>query len=73
MPKNYINPEYVERTNDTSLIINYIETTNDLLERILDKPSDFYVDSTKLSESTANSDDIASGDLLEKYERGWAL
>ena len=73
MPRNYINPEYVERTNDTSLIINYIETTNDLLERILDKPSDFYVDSRKLSESTANSDDVASGDLLEKYERGWAL
>lgn len=67
-----INTDYISQIDSYSFYEEYLSNMVSLLERILDKPSDLYVDSRKISESTANSDDVASGDLLEKLERGWA-
>lgn len=67
-----LNTSYVEQSVGTSYTDEYLDRAVGLLERILDKPSDTYLDGKKISESTAQTDDIASGDLLEKLERGWA-
>ena len=67
-----LNTNYVEQSVGTSYTDEYLDRAVSLLERILDKPSDTYLDGRKISESTAQTDDIASGDLLEKLERGWA-
>lgn len=67
-----LNTSYVEQSVGTSYTDEYLDRVVGLLERILDKPSDTYLDGKKISESTAQTDDIASGDLLEKLERGWA-
>lgn len=67
-----LNTNYVEQSVGTSYTDEYLDRAVGLLERILDKPSDTYLDGRKISESTAQTDDIASGDLLEKLERGWA-
>lgn len=67
-----LNTNYVEQSVGTSYTDEYLDRAVSLLERILDKPSDTYLDGRKISESTAQTDDVASGDLLEKLERGWA-
>lgn len=67
-----LNTNYVEQSIGTSYTDEYLDRAVGLLERILDKPSDTYLDGKKVSEATAQSDDVASGDLLEKLERGWA-
>lgn len=67
-----LNTSYVDQAMETSYTDEYLDRAVGLLERILDKPSDTYLDGRKISESTATTDDIASGELLEKLERGWA-
>lgn len=68
-----INTDYINQTSmSSSYSEEYLANAVDLLERILEKPSDIYMDGKKVSEATASSDDVAGGDLLEKLERGWA-
>lgn len=67
-----INTDYIDQSLNTSYSDEYLANAVDLLERILQKPSDTYLNGRKISEATASSDDMASGDLLEKLERGWA-
>lgn len=67
-----INADYISQIGNSYYGEEYLSSMVSLLERILDKPSDTYLDGRKISESTAQTDDIASGDLLEKLERGWA-
>ena len=50
-----------------------LEKQIELLEKIYSKPSDFYVDGRKISKSLASYDDVESGNILEKLERGWAV
>lgn len=68
-----INTDYLGQAMSSSYGEEYLASAVNLLERILDKPSDTYLDGRKISEATASSDDKASGDLLEKLERGWAI
>ena len=67
-----INNNYMTKL-DNAFENDYLSSVVNLLERILAKPTDFYVDGRKLSEITATTDDVASGNLLEKVERGWAI
>lgn len=68
-----INTDYINQTSSVaSYSEEYLASAVNLLERILEKPSDVYMDGKKVSEATASSDDVAGGDLLEKLERGWA-
>ena len=68
-----INTDYINQTSSVSSYSEeYLANAVDLLERILEKSSDVYMDGKKVSEATASSDDVAGGDLLEKLERGWA-
>lgn len=68
-----INTDYINQTSSVaSYSEEYLASAVNLLERILEKPSDIYMDGKKVSEATASSDDVAGGDLLEKLERGWA-
>jgi len=68
-----LNNNYIEQVTNVSGIEEILSRCVELLESILYKPSDFYVDGQRISEATASSDDVASGELLEKIERGWAV
>lgn len=68
-----IDTNYLGETTQSSINEGYLANAVDLLERILDKPTDIYLDGSKVSEATASYDDKASGDLLEKLERGWTI
>ena len=68
-----IDTNYLGQTTQSSVNEGYLANAVDLLERILEKPTDIYLDGNKVAESTASYDDKASGDLLEKLERGWVI
>lgn len=65
-----INTDYLGQNDGYMYSEEYLADTVDLLERILAKPSHTYLDGRRISEATASTDDVASGDLLEKLERG---
>ena len=67
-----IDNDYSNQMGEAYMNEEYLARQVELLEEIYRKPSDMYVDGRKLSEATASSDDVASGNLLEKLERGWA-
>lgn len=68
-----INTNYINQTDIPMYNEEYLANAVDLLERIYQKDTNMYLDGSKISQATASSDDTASGDLLEKYERGWAV
>lgn len=69
---NDLNYDYLSSLIPKSYTSN-LETITNLLEKILSKPADFYIDSKKIAEATANANNTVNGNLMESSERGWIM
>lgn len=69
---NEINNKYLSNLTSNSYTSN-LENIVNLLEKILSKPNNVFLNGEKISEATASSDNTISGRLMEETERGWIL